>query len=52
MDPANQVVETSAAFNDGSMVVVYVLTVVMAAIFAFMIMTDRKISRVEKEMND
>ncbi len=40
------------AFDDGSMVVVMVLAIVMIGVFAFMFMTERKLSRVEKELKN
>ena len=50
-----QIVETApttSVFNDGSMIVVYVLAIIMAGLFAYMFMVDRKLSKVEREIED
>jgi CcmD family protein len=43
---------TTSTFNDGSMIVVYVLGIIMLGLFAYMFMIDRKLSKVEKEVKD
>lgn len=54
VDPAAgaETVEHMSQFNDGSMVVVFVLGIIMLGLFAFMFMIERKLARVEKNIEN
>ena len=52
MKEVTETTEAMTQFNDGSMVVVFVLAIIMAGLFAFMFMIDRKIARVEKNIGN
>jgi hypothetical protein len=44
--------QPAASFDDGSMVVVFVLAIITVGLFAFMFGIERKLSKVEKQIEE
>lgn len=52
IDTVAQGASTTSTFNDGSMVVVAIIAIIMTGVFTYMFITDRKLSKLEKELKD